>query len=192
LSGEREIHRSAGSQFVAMLTAAAHAFGKPLVLQLANAGADVAITSLARLASRTKLVEERGGRAVALRMNVNDPLSVRLALETIRSELGPVDLLVPVAPHELAAASCGVDPCTEAVASQMQGRGGAVIYLLGAADVFPEQEARAWAGRKVFFVGLRVDASERPSTVAEAVVSAFQGSRRFAASVRGVAEVVAG
>src|SRR4029453_2048524 len=96
-----------GRRFVAMLTAAAHRFGKPLVLQLASSGADIAITSLAPLE----------GLAVALRGNVKDRISLRVALGAVRSTLGAVDLLVHVAPHELAVSASGLYPCTETVAS---------------------------------------------------------------------------
>jgi len=46
-----------------------------------------------------------------------DPLSVRLALDAVTSQLGRLDLLIHVAPHELAATSRGVDPGTEAMAA---------------------------------------------------------------------------
>lgn len=164
-------------RFVAMLTAAAHRFGKPLAAQLAAAGADLAITSLALLTSRIKLAEQQGARAIALRMNANDPVSVRLALGEVTSRLGTPELLVHVAPHELVAAAHGVDPCTEAVASVMQGRGGSIVYLLEPGDAFPEAAAREWAARGVSLVGLHVAEHATPHAIGEAVLSAFRRSR---------------
>ena len=172
-SKPKEAH-SADSRSVAMVTAAAHKFGKPLVEHLARAGTDVAITSLALLSSRPKVIKKMGGRAIALRMNANDPASVRLALQAITPQFGALDLLVHIAPHELAETSSGLDPCSEAVASTMQGRGGAIIYLLGVGDSFPIGPARVWMERGVCIVGLRVNSDESPRAVGEAVVRAFR------------------
>ena len=175
---------------VGMVTAAAHRFGKSLGEHLAGAGIDVAITSLALLSSRVKVIERAGGRAIALRMNANDPVSVNLALQAVMAHFGSLDLLVHIAPHELRVKTpSGLDPCTEAVASMMQGRGGAVIYLLGAGDCFPEGPARAWTERGVRLVGVRVNPGESPHAVREAVVRAFRDSRAVAGSVQQVADL---
>ena len=178
-------------RFVAMLTAAAHRFGKPLVGHLASAGADLAITSLALLASRLEIAKLHGVRAIALRMNANDPMSVRLALNAITARLGRIDLLVHVASHELVAISHGVDPCTEAVASAMQGRGGSIVYLLERNGSFPEAAAAEWAKRAVSLVGVRVEDHDAARQVGEAVLSAFRNSRHLAGSIHPVRELTA-
>jgi len=165
------------TRFVVLLTAAAHRLGKPLVAQLAAAGADLAITSLALLASRVAIAERNGARAIALRMNANDPLSVRLALGTVTAELGPPDLLVHVAPHELVVTARGVDACTDAVATAMQGRRGSIVYLLQPEDRFPEAAAREWAERGVALVGVAVSDRDTPDAIAAAVLSAFHAQR---------------
>jgi hypothetical protein len=172
-----------------MLTAAAHRFGKPLVAQLAAAGADLAITSLALLNSRLEIAERHGVRAIALRMNANDPVSVRLALDAVTSQLGPLDLLIHVAPHELVTTARGVDPCTEAVASAMQGRGGSIVYLLEPSDSFPERAAGEWAKHGVFLVGVRVNDHDEAREVGEAVLSAYRNSPQLAGSVHAAIEL---
>jgi NAD(P)-dependent dehydrogenase (short-subunit alcohol dehydrogenase family) len=178
-------------RFVAMLTAGAHRFGKPLVGHLAEAGADLAITSLALLASRIRIAELHGVRAIALRMNANDPLSVRFTLNAITFQLGRLDLLVHVAPHELVATSHGLDPCTEAVAASMQDHGGSIVYLLDRNDPFPEASAAEWAKRRVFLVGVRVTDHDAAREVGEAVISAFRRSPHLAGSIHAVGELTA-
>ncbi len=147
------------------------------VAELAAAGADLAITSLALLASRVAIAERLGARAIALRMNANDPVSIRLTLDAVTAQLGPSDLLVHVAPHELVATASGVDACTEAVASAMQGRCGSIVYLLEPEDRFPEVAARKWAERGIALVGIRVSDRDAPHEIGAAVLSAFHAQR---------------
>jgi hypothetical protein len=159
---------------IALLTAAAHARGKALAAELADAGCDVAITSLAELRTRAEDVRRRGRRALALRMNANDPLSVTLALARVRAELGEPSLLIHVAPHELVCGPTGLDACTEAVAARAR----CVVYVLDEGDSFPDAPARAWAERGVPFVGVRVGPRDRAPAVARAVLQAIEGAQR--------------
>ena len=80
-----------------LITGGARRLGRAIALALAEAGADVAITfrNSAREAQHT--VIDLGGygvRAVALRCDVTDLKSVKLALKEVVKELGGLDILV--------------------------------------------------------------------------------------------------
>jgi pteridine reductase len=82
---------------VVLITGAAKRLGRASALELADAGADVAITFLrsAREAQRTSREIERAGvRSIAVRCDVTDPKNVRSAVaETVR-RFGRLDVLV--------------------------------------------------------------------------------------------------
>jgi NAD(P)-dependent dehydrogenase (short-subunit alcohol dehydrogenase family) len=82
---------------VALITGAAIRLGRAIALELARAGADVAITFLnsTREAQHTVIdVGSFGGRAVALRCDVTDEKSVRTAIKETVKELGGIDILI--------------------------------------------------------------------------------------------------
>lgn len=81
---------------IALVTGAGRGIGRAIALALARAGSTV--VGLAR--SRNQLeamiaeVEAAGGRAVAAPADLCDPESVRAAVETATSLVGPIDILV--------------------------------------------------------------------------------------------------
>jgi NAD(P)-dependent dehydrogenase (short-subunit alcohol dehydrogenase family) len=80
-----------------LITGGARRLGRAIALGLAEAGADVAITfrNSAREAQHTVIdVGSFGGRAVALRCDITDEKSVRLAIKETVKELGGIDILV--------------------------------------------------------------------------------------------------
>ena len=80
-----------------LITGGARRLGRAMALGLAEAGADVAITfrNSAREAQHTVIdVGSFGGRAVALRCDITDEKSVRLAIKETVKELGGIDILV--------------------------------------------------------------------------------------------------
>jgi NAD(P)-dependent dehydrogenase (short-subunit alcohol dehydrogenase family) len=82
---------------VALITGAAKRIGREIALELARAGADIAITfqSSDRIARKTVVeLTAFGGRAVALHCDVRDEASVRSAISEVRRELGGLDMLV--------------------------------------------------------------------------------------------------
>ncbi len=82
---------------VALVTGAAKRIGRAVALELASAGAHVAITYLTSEREAQSTVAElnaRGPRSCALRCDVRDPASVRTALETTESEFGRLDVLI--------------------------------------------------------------------------------------------------
>jgi NAD(P)-dependent dehydrogenase (short-subunit alcohol dehydrogenase family) len=70
----------------AMVTGAAYRGGKELVRTLAAEGARVAVCATALLKSRAHLADQPG-RIVAYRMNMRDPVSVRVTLDKIHESL---------------------------------------------------------------------------------------------------------
>src|SRR5262249_161194 len=71
--------------------------GREIALALARAGADVAITYLssAKQAQQTLVdLSSFGGRALALRCDLNEPKSVRAVVKEVVREFGGLDVLV--------------------------------------------------------------------------------------------------
>jgi hypothetical protein len=100
---------------VAVVTAAAHAGGKAIALGLADAGFDVVFWGLAALRTRCHDVEARGRRALSLRGNILDPVSVRFLIADTTAVFPTVDAVVHVAADHLAIDADGNDPATAAL-----------------------------------------------------------------------------
>ncbi len=82
---------------VALVTGGSRGIGRAVVLALAEAGADVAFTYRRSAREARELQEElsgRGGRALALVAQEGERLDARKALEVVRAELGPPQILV--------------------------------------------------------------------------------------------------
>ncbi|MEP6642940.1 MAG: SDR family oxidoreductase [Acidobacteriaceae bacterium] len=80
-----------------MVTGGARRLGRAIALALAQAGADVAITFLKSSREAQATVIDLAGfgvRAVALRCDVTDPKSVKLAVKELGRELGVLDVLI--------------------------------------------------------------------------------------------------
>ena len=81
---------------VVMITGASSGIGKGLALDLAPRGAKLAL-----LARRQNLLDEivnatrvRGGKALAVAVDVRDADAMRAAADRIRAQLGPIDILI--------------------------------------------------------------------------------------------------
>jgi short-subunit dehydrogenase len=79
-----------------MITGASSGIGKGLTLEIAPRGARVGL-----VARRQELLDEivagvqsRGGKAIAVAADVRDANAMKAAAERIRSELGPIDILI--------------------------------------------------------------------------------------------------
>ena len=80
----------------AIVTGASRGLGRHFALILARAGARVALTArgIDRLEATVKEIEEFGGCAVAIRVDVTDGKSVDRCVETAENALGPINILV--------------------------------------------------------------------------------------------------
>ena len=80
----------------AIVTGASRGLGRHFALILARAGARVALTArgIDRLEATVKEIEEFGGCAVAIQVDVTDGKSVDRCVETAENALGPINILV--------------------------------------------------------------------------------------------------
>lgn len=80
----------------ALITGASRGLGQIFSRALAQAGADLAITSrkLASLADFQKEIEDMGRKVIPLELDVRDYDSIQKAVETCHKEMGKIDILV--------------------------------------------------------------------------------------------------
>ena len=81
---------------IALVTGAGSGLGRQFAVTLAEAGAAVALAARRRekLAETAALVEEAGGKALCIDLDVTDSLSVTSCVRNVASELGTPDILV--------------------------------------------------------------------------------------------------
>jgi NAD(P)-dependent dehydrogenase (short-subunit alcohol dehydrogenase family) len=81
---------------VALITGGGRGVGRVLALALADAGAAVGLIarSTGQLTESRQLIEAAGGVVAAASADLSDPDAAAAAVDTLRAELGPVDLLV--------------------------------------------------------------------------------------------------
>ena len=89
-----------GPDFVgetALVTGASRGLGREIARRLAEMGASVGVNYVSHSAGAESLVNEiraSGGQALAVQADVGEPSQVRLMVERVSAELGPVSLLV--------------------------------------------------------------------------------------------------
>jgi len=81
---------------VALVTGAGKNLGKAIALALAEAGADVVVTSRtpSEIQKVAEEIREKGKKALAIPLNVTESAQVERAVEQVVSELGGIDILV--------------------------------------------------------------------------------------------------
>ncbi|GAA3568431.1 SDR family NAD(P)-dependent oxidoreductase [Marinobacter xestospongiae] len=81
---------------VALVTGASSGLGRHFAAVLAEAGARVVVAArrLERLESLVSELEQAGGQALAVAMDVTDSDSVLTALTTVENQFGPVEILI--------------------------------------------------------------------------------------------------
>ena len=80
----------------AFVSGASRGLGRQFANALANAGADVAVTSrtLSSLEGTNKEIETAGSKCVSLEMNVLNLESIQDAVNKAEQELGEIDILI--------------------------------------------------------------------------------------------------
>jgi NAD(P)-dependent dehydrogenase (short-subunit alcohol dehydrogenase family) len=93
---ENEASASSIAGQVAVITGGGRGLGRVIALDLAAAGAAVAVLgrSEAHLAARVAAIQEAGGQALAVPTEVTDRQAVERSVATVEHELGRVSLLV--------------------------------------------------------------------------------------------------
>ena len=81
---------------VALITGASGGLGAHFAEVLAAAGASVALTArrLAMVEERAAAIRAKGGKAMALALDVADPAAIGPAMDAVEAELGPISILV--------------------------------------------------------------------------------------------------
>jgi NAD(P)-dependent dehydrogenase (short-subunit alcohol dehydrogenase family) len=81
---------------VALVTGAGRGIGRAIALELADAGASVAVCARSEeeISATANEVTERNGRAITVRTDVGDREDVERMVSRVEAELGPVDILV--------------------------------------------------------------------------------------------------
>lgn len=96
MSGGMASGQTSLSGQVAFVTGGGRGLGRAFALALASAGATVAVCARSeeQLAETVRLIEDAGGRAVALPADLSDPAAIEPVTAAVERQLGPVDLLV--------------------------------------------------------------------------------------------------
>lgn len=171
-----------------LVTGASRGIGRGVAIELARAGAAVAVTarSASDLAGTVRDVEAAGGRALAVALEVRDRASIRSAADSVESRLGPVDVLVNNAGvqrlrHALDVTEDdwdyvldinlrGLFFCCQELGRRMVERGrGKIVNVSSAAGLIPSAERAAYASSKAAVLMLTrvlaVEWAERGVTV---------------------------
>ncbi|VCA43966.1 3-hydroxybutyrate dehydrogenase [Burkholderia pseudomallei] len=111
----------------AIVTGAASGIGKEIALELARAGAAVAIADLNQDGANAvaELIEQAGGRAIGVAMDVTNEDAVNAGIDKVAQTFGSVDILVSNAGIQI------VNPIENYALKHMykDDRGGVVIYM---------------------------------------------------------------
>ncbi len=171
---------------VVMITGASSGIGRGLALELSRRGAKVGLIARRAEALREIVteIEAKGGKTLALPGDVQNANSLRAAADRLRSEFGPMDVLVANA--GVAATADGADLQPSSIANVVN------INVLGAANsaaaVVPEMVARG-SGQLVVISSLAAYRGLPKSAAycaSKAAVSAFFESLRLDLRPRGI------
>jgi NAD(P)-dependent dehydrogenase (short-subunit alcohol dehydrogenase family) len=157
---------------VAIVTGGGRGIGRAIACALADAGAQVAVAARSEdeLNETVHIIDDTGGRAMAIPADVSDGAAVRWLVHEVEDKFGPVDLLVNNAGvSEPLGPIAGVDPeawwrcfeinlrgaflCTQAVLPGMLARGqGRIVHVASGAGTFAIPNLSAYAISKAALI----------------------------------------
>ncbi|MFQ3681678.1 SDR family NAD(P)-dependent oxidoreductase [Roseiflexus sp.] len=157
----------------AFITGGGRGIGRAIALTFAGAGAAVAVAGRNRetLEDVCAIIEQRGGRAVAVLCDVADAMQVYTAISTARAALGPFDILVNNAGITYSAKLTDTDDalwerviqvnlngayyCCKAIVPDMIARGGGrIINIASMASLVGMPFSAAYSAAKHGLLGL--------------------------------------
>jgi short-subunit dehydrogenase len=169
-----------------MITGASSGIGRGLAVELARQGAKIGLVARRAevLEEVIREIESVGGKAVALPGDVQDAGSLALAAEKLRTEVGPIDILI---------ANAGIGPTRDAARIDAAEIAGVInVNVIGAANsaaaVIPAMVARG-SGQLVIISSLAAYRGLPKSAAycaSKAAVSAFFESLRLDLGPRGI------
>jgi NAD(P)-dependent dehydrogenase (short-subunit alcohol dehydrogenase family) len=193
----------------ALVTGGGRGIGRAVVLDLARAGAAVAVAARTRseVDAVASGIVSAGGRAVGVEMDVTDPARVRAAFATAREALGGIDILVsgagiaPTAPiartsdatwrQILETNLSGTFYCLREALPEMTGRGwGRVVHLASIAGKTGYPYIGAYAASKHGVLGLTKCAALEVATTGVTVNAVCPGYVDTPMLDAGVARIV--
>lgn len=159
---------------VALVTGGSRGIGRAASLLLAREGARVALTYRSRAEDAAAVVAEAGDRAMAVPLDLTDPVSIRAAVTAVLDRWGRIDLLVgnaldtlglslwPPVPFEDQAAAgffrANIDgpyAVAQAVVPTMRAQGfGRIVLVSGTSGADGQPYAAALAAAKAALHGL--------------------------------------
>jgi 3-oxoacyl-[acyl-carrier protein] reductase len=128
---------------IALVTGGSRGIGAAIVQSLAQAGAAVAINYRERASEANALadsISKAGGRAIAIAADVSQPDAVNQMVERVKSDLGPVDILINNAGIALVR---GIDDLTETDFDQTIAINLKSVFLCMQA-VLPTMRSKGW------------------------------------------------
>lgn len=158
----------------ALVTGSSRNIGRATAVALAELGANVGVTAKSNVdgaAETARLVEKAGGKSVATTADLADPDAIIDMVETVRDELGPIDVLINNATYRPTKPFLEIEPTdvdevtninfrgmlltTQAVVPDMLEAGhGSIVNLIGAM-VYLGRPGKAHAyGSKMAIEGL--------------------------------------
>jgi 2-deoxy-D-gluconate 3-dehydrogenase len=158
---------------IALVTGGSRGIGAAVARDLAEAGADVAVSARDRdsLADTCRQIEPTGRRSLAVAFDVTRTSTISEAISSVERELGPIDILVNNAGVNLPRPALEVNEdqwdtildtnlkgaffCAQRVGQTMVARrGGRIVNIASAAGLIPAHERAAYCASKAGLVML--------------------------------------
>ena len=183
---------------VVLITGGGRGLGRAYAEALARTGAQVAVTarSADELAETVALIEQAGGRGLALPADVTDPRAVTAVVAAVESQLGPIDVLINNAGMFQAIGEVGqVDPaawwrevevnlrgpylCTHAILpSMIARRSGRIINVVSEAGTVAIGYVSAYSVSKTALIRLTETLADETRPYGITVLAAHPGTVR--------------